>query len=930
MRIAHLSDVQIRSLSRHKEFKKHFGNLYASLREKKPDIIVLAGDIVHQKMSVSPELFDMCVDFFNALSQIAPLHMIAGNHDCLLNNPSRMDVITPIVSALQNPNIHYYKHSGIHPIADGVNLVVFSCLDKEEDWPKKQDIMEYGPTINIGLFHGMIQGCQFENDFVPENHCYELDVFLDKVDYLMLGDIHRTQVLDKDCRAAYPGSLIQQNYGESLRKGYFIWDIESKRTHELDFVELPNVCPFYTIVTDSTLHVPVDNLQKGGRIRVVSPQLNTAEEKELRDRVNRLYSPVEIKIVDEVNIVNREVKTERNMVKVENLRNVVVQEELIREFLKPDTLREDVIQAIFKINRTYNAFLENEEDVLRNVRYRIRSLKFDNLFSFGAGNVVNFENLKGINGVFGRNAVGKSSLAVDSLLYCMFNKISKEGAVKNNLYINDQEQKCSAELDIEMGTDTYNIQRSTEIYLAGKRSGNVEERGATNVLFTKKDSTGAVTDYAGEERAETDKEIKKVFGSPEDFMITALAPQFELINFLKNRATDRKKTIGRYFDLDIFEKKFSLANEELKSLKKSVKLYEGKNFQALIEEALAKAGNIVLDVGRKTHELEKAQKEKEDLDKEVWKLEEVKSQKLDAMRSRIRDCDSRIHYADLRISGLTKDLASFAKFACVKNPDCCMKQKEVEVQEKLVAAKENLQKNKQEMADFVEQEKILATEQAHETERLLQERREARRIVVTKIRDLNATIQIMNTNLGAQNALVESLHKEQLDFEKIKKEFEAYHHFAKAMGKDGISYNIIAGNLHHINAEIKKILAGTVSFDVILEDEEKEVNIYLKHGNNKKRLIELCSGMEKTVAAIAIRAALMSVTTLPVPNIIVFDEIFDSLDPDNLDAVTKVLQNLKRLFEVIMIITHSDTVKDICDNVIFIERDANGYARINS
>ena len=148
------------------------------------------------------------------------------------------------------------------------------------------------------------------------------------------------------------------------------------------------------------------------------------------------------------------------------------------------------------------------------------------------------------------------------------------------------------------------------------------------------------------------------------------------------------------------------------------------------------------------------------------------------------------------------------------------------------------------------------------------------------------------------------------------------------MGKDGISYNIIASNLHVINLEIKKILSGTVSFNIFLEDEDKEINIYLKHGNNKKRAIELCSGAEKTVAAIAIRAALMSVTTLPVPNMIVFDEIFDALDPENLEAVNKILQNLKRLFEVILIITHSDTVKEICDSVIFIERDAKGYARI--
>ena len=39
---------------------------------------------------------------------------------------------------------------------------------------------------------------------------------LEKYDYAMLGDIHKTdQKVDNDGRARYPGSLVQQNHGES-------------------------------------------------------------------------------------------------------------------------------------------------------------------------------------------------------------------------------------------------------------------------------------------------------------------------------------------------------------------------------------------------------------------------------------------------------------------------------------------------------------------------------------------------------------------------------------------------------------------------------------------------------------------------------------------------------------------------------------------
>ena len=86
--------------------------------------------------------------------------------------------------------------------------------------------------------------------------------------------------------------------------------------------------------------------------------------------------------------------------------------------------------------------------------------------------------------------------------------------------------------------------------------------------------------------------------------------------------------------------------------------------------------------------------------------------------------------------------------------------------------------------------------------------------------------------------------------------------------------------------------------------------------------------MEKTIAAIAIRAAMISVTTLPKSNIFVLDEVFSSLDPEYVDAVRKILQHLKSLFDSILIITHIDAFKDLVDHVISVERDENGFSRI--
>lgn len=202
IRCAHFSDHQIRTLKRHKEYRKAHENLFTSFREQKPDMIVIPGDLAHEKSHTSPELFDIFCDLFVGLSDIAPVHLIPGNHDLVMKNLSRLDTLTPIIKAINRKNIHYYKHSGVYK-NDLCSFVVFSCCDKDELWPTIKDI---NPNdLNIGLFHGMIQGAKLQNgQIVEESYSpYKLKKFLDMVDYLMLGDIHSMQILDLHYKAAY-------------------------------------------------------------------------------------------------------------------------------------------------------------------------------------------------------------------------------------------------------------------------------------------------------------------------------------------------------------------------------------------------------------------------------------------------------------------------------------------------------------------------------------------------------------------------------------------------------------------------------------------------------------------------------------------------------------------------------------------------------
>jgi len=120
-----------------------------------------------------------------------------------------------------------------------------------------------------------------------------------------------------------------------------------------------------------------------------------------------------------------------------------------------------------------------------------------------------------------------------------------------------------------------------------------------------------------------------------------------------------------------------------------------------------------------------------------------------------------------------------------------------------------------------------------------------------------------------------------------------------------------------INAEISKILLGVVGFTVELEadPETNEMEIYLNYGDSK-RIIECGSGMEKMMASLAIRVALINITTLPKSDILIIDEGFGALDDMNIEACTRLLNSLKKWFKSIMVISHIDAVKDSVENVI--------------
>jgi DNA repair exonuclease SbcCD nuclease subunit len=247
-KIIHLADIHIRTFRQHDEYKEVFRTLINQLTDllvdyKKEEIrILIAGDLVHQKIVISNEQLMLGSWFLRKLEEIAPVILIAGNHDLLENNKDRIDSITPMVQMLPDANINFFKESRCY-LDDNIVWCVYSIFEGNSRPDIEAARIEFGPDKKyVGLFHAPVLNAKTDIGY-DIDHGAGLDIF-EGCDMVMLGDIHKRQVFfHKGIPIAYPSSLIQQNFGENVSKhGFLEWDVDTCKFDEHD---VDNKYPYF-------------------------------------------------------------------------------------------------------------------------------------------------------------------------------------------------------------------------------------------------------------------------------------------------------------------------------------------------------------------------------------------------------------------------------------------------------------------------------------------------------------------------------------------------------------------------------------------------------------------------------------------------------------------------------------------------------------
>lgn len=236
-KIIHFSDLHWRMFKHHDTWKKVLIEAFNQWSEIKPYRIIFTGDLVHSKNQLTPELIDMVSWTLTECAKIAPTILIIGNHDFLEKNEDRLDALSPIINNLNNPNITYYKNTGVHEDKD----IVWCVYSLMEHNIKPEFIREEGKKY-IGLFHGPINGLTTDLGFAFEDG-YSPQIF-DGLDTVLCGDIHKRSIFNipGNKKGIMIGSALQNNFGESVgNHGYGIYNVD---TDKYEFIDIENDQPF--------------------------------------------------------------------------------------------------------------------------------------------------------------------------------------------------------------------------------------------------------------------------------------------------------------------------------------------------------------------------------------------------------------------------------------------------------------------------------------------------------------------------------------------------------------------------------------------------------------------------------------------------------------------------------------------------------------
>ncbi len=259
MKVAHVSDIHIDEHNRFNETVTLLDWLDKDILDRKPDLIVIAGDSAPVSVRpMTPRERVTLADWYVELAGIAPLVVIAGNHDVAPDDVAlfgRLRGRRHAIWAKQEPDVFQVEGK---------------CVVAVLPWPSKAYLLKHVPENNgealddlchkalAGIMRGFRVG--FEGNDTPrilvghlnvrgadaggfrlvgqDVECDQMTLESSGADAVLLGHIHKYQRFGD--KIAFCGSPRRVDHGEEEEtKGYLIWTVDRGQPPILEFRPTP-------------------------------------------------------------------------------------------------------------------------------------------------------------------------------------------------------------------------------------------------------------------------------------------------------------------------------------------------------------------------------------------------------------------------------------------------------------------------------------------------------------------------------------------------------------------------------------------------------------------------------------------------------------------------------------------------------------------
>lgn len=552
-KIYHLSDIHIRNDDkRRNEYIRVFNRTCKKIKKDKRDcksVIVVTGDVVHNKTVLRPTCIDLTALFFKKLLKITDVVVIPGNHDCNISNPTSMNALYPIIKYVKNNvtgdnHIYLLPEDGVYQYCN-IDFGYTSIFSESITKPHNTD------RIKVALYHGTLNGSKIDNGF-DINGKHSCKDFIGW-DYVLLGDIHKFQYLNKNKTIAYPSSLIQQNYGESLNDhGFIVWDIAKG---ESKFIQVNNDYGFVTFKYSNgeCINKP-SYVPKFARIRISYSEMKRSDVDDIVKNIRSRYTIDEVIVCRDIdftsigNYLNNEDDNsgDRKEGAIEMLLEQCRKSKLVN---KDDSVK--LISVVEKIIQDLDV-----DDVVSK-KLSLKSLKFDNLFGYGEKNSILFDNWNKIVGVVAKNGYGKSSL-VDSILYSLYDKFSSGDRTD---VVNVKKNVGHSQIEFNLDNSDYLIKRGIKVSGVKRKRRNYEISVIKNEI-----------DITEDGKALSNKQVEEEVCSYQDLVDTAIVLQ-NSVPFTDLDDKRKKEYVYRVFNLELFDKIYRKARYKCNSYTQQLSVY---------------------------------------------------------------------------------------------------------------------------------------------------------------------------------------------------------------------------------------------------------------------------------------------------------------------------------------------------------------------